>query len=165
MRLALAIVASLATVARADELDDPPRPPRPFHGSLGVGGALLLTGNAGGSRLRVEGEVDVEPGGRFGRFGGLLAIRAADRTHHGLACAGLMFEAAASRPRLVLDLHADVGVDLDQRAPLIGAGIRTVVTIIGPLGVAIDAGAILVIDGLDRSRLAIGSATSIVARW
>ena len=159
---ALAIVASLATIVRAD--DDLP-PPRPFHGSFGVGGAALATGNAGGAHLRFEGELDLEPGGRFGRFGGLVALRAADRDHHGLACVGVIYEAAASRPRLVLDLHADAGFDLELRAPLAGAGIRTVVTIYGPLGVALDGGALLVIDGLADTRLVIGGATALVVRW
>lgn len=151
----------------ADEL--PPPPPadvRPWHGSLGAGGALLATGEGpDGSRLRVEGEVDLEPGGAFGRYGGALAIRAADRTHRGIATAGVIFEAAAARPRVVLELHADVGFDLDVKAPAIGGGIRTVVGLYGPLGLAFDAGPLLVIDGVSGSRFVLSGGTSIVVKF
>ncbi|MCX5744209.1 MAG: hypothetical protein NT062_17095 [Proteobacteria bacterium] len=139
--------------------------PRAVHGSVGGGGALLFAGEDGGARLRVEGEVDVEPGGWAGRFGGLLALRAADRTHHGLLVAGLMFEAAAARPRLVLGLHADLGIDLDVVAPVVGGGLRATVAIWRSLGVAIDTGAHLVVDGIADTRLVFGSSTSVVVRW
>ena len=85
------LVLALAGVAHADD--------RAFHGSVGAGGAFLLSGEGSGSRLRLEGEADVLPGGVFDRFGAVVAIRALDRTHHGLLCAGLVFEPAASRPR------------------------------------------------------------------
>ena len=72
---------------------------------------------------------------------------------------------AASRPRLVLDLHADVGADLDQRAPMLGGGVRTIIAIAGPLGVALDSGAYLVIDGVEHTRLALSTGAMLVARW
>src|SRR5436305_15260113 len=86
---------------------------RPIHGSLAAGGALLLTGDDG-SRQRAELELDVEP---ESRFGALVAWRGFDQDRHGLVTAGVMYEGAAARPRLVLDLHADVGADLDLHAP------------------------------------------------
>ena len=89
------------------------------------------------------------PGGAFDRYGILVALRDVDGDHHGLLCAGVLFEAAAARPTLALALHADVGVDLDARAPLVGGGLRTTLAIVGPLGVALDAGGELVIDGID----------------
>jgi len=158
----LALCAALAGTAHAD--DETP-PPRPIHGSAGAGGGFLLTGANGGNRGRLDAEIDVSPGGAFGRFGGSLAWRAVDRDHAGLACVGVVYEAAAARPRLVLDLHADLGADVDVKAPLVGGGIRSTLTIIGPLGVALDTGAYLVIDGIADTRLAIESNAMLVARW
>ncbi len=95
----------------------------------------------------------------------LLAWRAFDDVHRGLVTAGLAFEAGASRPRLVIDLHADVGVDLDQRAPLIGGGLRTTIGIIGPLAIVYDGGAYLILDGFDDSRFQLMSTLLVAARW
>ena len=152
---ALAIVALAATTAHAD--DDT----RPWHGSAGVGASFLVTGD-NGDRNRYDVEIDVEPASRYGA---LLALRGFDRDHHGIACAGLVYEAGAARPLLVLDLHADLGFDLDQRAPMIGGGIRTTITIVGPLGLALDTGTYLVIDGVSNTRLALSSGAFLVARW
>jgi hypothetical protein len=76
-----------------------------------------------------------------------------------------VYEPAAARPTLVIDLHADVGADLDQRAPLVGGGIRTSLGIYGPLGVALDTGGYLVIDGVDHTRLVLASSVSLIAKW
>lgn len=148
----LALVALLAAPAWAD---------RPVHGSVGIGSSLLLTGDDG-DRSRYDVELDVEP---QSRYGALVAWRSFDRSHHGIVDAGLVYEAGAARPRVVLDLHADVGIDLDQRAPMIGGGLRTVVSIVGPLGIALDTGTYLVIDGVARTRLALSTGVSLVARW
>ena len=156
MKHLVIVVLATAGVAHADD--------RSVHGSVGGGGQLLLTGEGDGSRLRLEGEADLLPGGRFDRFGALVAIRAVDRTHHGLLCAGLVFEPAASRPRLALDLHADLGIDLDIKRPLAGAGLRTTLGIYGPLGIALDLGGYVVLHGYD-TRLVIASSTSVVLRW
>lgn len=142
---------------------DPPRPPRPWHGSIGGGGAMLLSGLDGGKRLRLEGELDVLfPASRHGV---LLALRAADREHLGLLTAGVMFEAGASRPRIVLGLHADLGIDLDRLAPVAGGGIRTTIKVYRALGIALDNGAYLVVDGIRATRLVFSSSTSLVLRW
>jgi len=143
----LAVVVVLATPAIA----------RPLHGSVGVGGSLLLTGDDG-DRTRAELELDLEPS----RYGALVGF---DDHHHGLLCAGFVYEPAAARPTLVIDLHGDVGADLDQRAPLVGGGIRTSLGIYGPLGVALDTGGYLVIDGVDRTRLVLASSVSVIAKW
>jgi hypothetical protein len=76
-----------------------------------------------------------------------------------------VFEAAAARPRLVLDLHADLGADLDARAPLAGGGLRTTLQLVGPLGVVVDSGAYLVIDGIERTRLQLQSSALLAVRW
>jgi hypothetical protein len=146
----LAVVVVLATPAIA----------RPLHGSVGIGGSLLLTGDDG-DRTRAELELDLEPS----RYGALVALRGFDDHHHGLLCAGFVYEAAAARPTLVIDLHADVGADLDQRAPLVGGGIRTSLGIYGPLGIALDTGGYLVIDGVDHTRLILASSASVIAKW
>ena len=150
LALALAVVLALAGGARADR----------FHGSASAGGTLLLTG-ADGDRQRAELELD----GEDGRLGALVAWRGFDRGHAGLVTAGLVYEAAAARPRLVLDLHGDAGLDLDQRAPVIGGGARTLLLVVGPLGIALDAGAYLVIDGIDHTRLAIATGGAITLAW
>jgi hypothetical protein len=134
---------------------------RGVHGSAGAGGSLLLTGG-NGDRGRLDVEVDLKP---RSRFGGLIAWRAFDEDHQGLVCAGLLYEGAAARPRLVLDLHADLGADLDAKAPLVGGGIRTTLTIAGPLGVALDTIAYLVIDGVDHSRVVVSTIAMIALRW
>lgn len=134
---------------------------RGYHGSIGGGGSLLLTGGEG-DRLRLDFQVDLEPGTRYG---GSLAWRFVDQDHHGMLTAGLVFEGAAARPRLVVDLHGDLGADLDQHAPVVGGGIRTTLTILGPLGVGLDTGAYLVIDGVERSRLVLAGNALVVVRW
>lgn len=152
-KLALVVVLVLAPDARADD--------RPVHGSVSAGGTLLLTGDDG-SRQRAELEFDIEP---HSRFGGLVAWRGFNSDRHGLVTAGVIYEGGAARPRLALDLHADVGVDLDLHAPAAGGGVRTVLTIIGPLAVALDSGAYLVIDGVDKTRLQLQAGAALAAAW
>ena len=134
---------------------------RPVHGSVGGGTSLLLTG-AQGDRNRFELEVDIEP---QSRFGGLVAWRAFDDAHHGMLLGGLVYEAGAARPRLVVDLHADVGADLDQKAPVAGGGVRTTLMLWKVIGLALDGGAYLVIDGVEDTRLVLAGSTSLVLRW
>jgi hypothetical protein len=148
----LAIVMMLAGAARAD---------RPWHGSIGAGGQFLLTGDQG-DRNRIEMEADVEPASRWGA---LLAWRTVNQHHNGILSAGVMYEAAAARPRLVVSFHGDVGFDLDQHAPVVGGGLRTVIAIVGPAGIALDSGGYLVLDGVDHTRLAIASGLAVVARF
>jgi hypothetical protein len=148
----LVILVGIAGTAAAD---------RPLHGSIGAGGALVLTGERG-DRQRAELAIELKP---KSRYGGLVAWRAFDQDRHGLVTAGLVYEGAAARPRLVLDLHVDLGVDLDEKAPVIGGGLRTTLTVIGPLGVVLDTGAYFVIDGVDNSRLQLQSSALVAARW
>ena len=149
---ALIVLCLLAAAAFAE---------RGIHGSAGVGGTLISTGDRG-DRWRLEATFDLKV---HSRYGVVVGWRAFDDTHHGLVTAGLVYEGAAARPRLVLDMHADVGVDLDERAPLVGGGLRTTVGIIGPLGVVLDGGGYLVIDGADNTRLQLQTALIVSARW
>jgi hypothetical protein len=149
---AIAALVAAATPAHADDA---------LHGSVGLGGSLVVAGDDGTGRARLDGEVDVS----YGRYGGLVALRTLDRHHDGLACAGFIYEAAAARPTLVLGFHADAGYDLDARAPLAGGGLRTTIAIVGPIGVALDTGFYAVIDGVDHSRFVIETNAMVVARW
>lgn len=151
--LAIVVLAGAAHAAHADA--------RPWHGSAGAGGALVLTGDRG-DRQRAEVVLVVKP---RSRFGAVLAWRAFDQDRHGLATIGVVYEGAAARPRLVVDLHADAGLDLDATAPVLGGGITTTLAIVGPLGVALDSGAYLVVDGIDDTRLQLQTSARVVARW
>jgi hypothetical protein len=148
----LAVICALAAPAFAE---------RPVHGSVGGGTSFLLTG-AGGDRNRFELEVDIEPASRFG---GHLAWRAFDREHHGLLLGGIVYEAGAARPRLVVDLHGDVGADLDVYAPVVGGGVRTTLSIWRLFGIALDSGGYLVIDGVENTRLVLAGSAAAVIRW
>ena len=142
-------------------LDPPAFADRPLHGSASAGGTLLLTGDRG-DRQRGELEIDLEP---YSRFGGLVAWRGFDRGHHGLLCAGVMYEAGAARPRLVLAFHGDGCADLDQHAPALGGGVRATFTLLGPFGLGLDTGAYLVIDGVDNTRLALATGAALAASF
>ncbi len=148
----LLVAALLAGTAHAE---------RPLHGSLGFGGTLITTGSRG-DRLRLEAAFDLK---LRSRYGFVVAWRAFDQDHHGLVTAGLNFEGGASRPRLVIDMHVDLGVDLDHRAPLVGGGLRPTLGIVGPTALVFDAGAYLVIDGRDNTRLQLQSSLLLAARW
>lgn len=160
MKLALWIaLLAAAPAARADDLL-PGNGNDRIHGSLGAGGALLLTGEQG-DRTRLDATVELTRG----RIGGLLAWRAADRDRRGLVAAGFIYVAAAARPRLVLAFHADLGADLSATAPLAGGGLRTTLGIYGPLGVILDSGGYFVFDGISNSRLQLQSSLIAVVRW
>ncbi|MDB4961420.1 MAG: hypothetical protein JWP01_1419 [Myxococcales bacterium] len=134
---------------------------RGLHGGVGAGSTFVLSGSEG-DRFRYDVIVDLKPRSRYGV---VLAWRAFDQDRRGLVTAGLVYEGAAARPRLVLDLHVDVGADLDRPAPLAGGGVRATLTVIGPLGVAFDLASYLVLDGIDDSRLQLQSNAVLVARW
>jgi len=140
---------------------------RPIHGSIGGGGALVWVGEDG-DHFRNDLAFDLK---WRSRYGGLVAWHAFDAAslgdgdHKGFLTAGLVYEGGAARPRLVLDLSVEAGFDLDQKAPVVGGGIRPTITIIGPVGVVLHTGAYLVIDGVDDSRLHIQSNMLFVARW
>jgi hypothetical protein len=140
LRSALVLLL-LATTAHA----------RPIHGSIAVGGSTLATGSRG-DRLRNEVSLDLKPRSRYGvilGYRGWDAYSFGDGDHDGFVTAGLVFEAAAARPRLVIDLVGEVGWDLDQDAPLAGAGIRNTIGVIGPLAVILHGSLYVVVDGGD----------------
>ncbi len=149
---ALLLVCALASAAHAE---------RPVHGSLGAGSSLAITG-AEGDHLRFDIAFDLKPKSRYGVT---LGWRQFDDERRGLLVVGLVFEGAASRPRLVLDMHASAGVDLDRPAPLVAAGLRPTLGIIGPLAVVFDLTAYVILDGLHGSRLQLASAALVAFQW
>ncbi len=148
----------LASPAHADD--------RPWHGSVGGGGSFVVAG-AQGDRHRLDVAIDLKPASRYGLSLAWRGIEPKDIDHHhdGLLIAGLVYEGAAARPRLVLDLHADVGVDLDARRPLFGGGIRPTLMIYGPLGLVFDTGVYVIVDGIDGTRVQLMSSTLLAVRW
>ncbi len=154
MRTAVLVgVLLLATPARADT-----------HGDVAVGGGLLVTGNAG-DLTRGDVEVDIEPGGAWRHYGVIVGLHDFDAGHAGLLCAGVLLDAAVARPRLVLQLHADLGIDLDVDRPVVGGGLRALLGIAGPIGVVVDTNAYVVLDGVGGTRLAIGFDLLAALRW
>jgi len=164
----LGLAALAALVGSAAPAAAEPTPPRPFHVSIGGGGSLLFTGLDGGPRTRADGHLDISPGGAFGRFGLTAALRHViydPLFDDGLATLGVLYEAAASRPRLVLSLHADAGLTLAETNPVLGGGIETHFWIwprkLGPLALVLDTTAHLVLDGTENTHLVLASATRL----
>lgn len=151
----LALLGLLAGAAHADG--------RPWHGSVGGGPSLVLTG-AEDDHLRFDVTVDVKPASRLGA---LLAWRGFDGDRRGLITGGVVYEGAAARPRLIADLHADAGADLDARAAVVGGGVRLTVAVGRRLGVGvvIDTGGYLVLDGIDDLRLQLQTSLLAALRW
>lgn len=139
------------TGAAANEADDsdPSEQRRPWHGELMVGGTLALTGpiDYGGQAV-----LSLSPGGPMERFGVRLSARSFETESEGFLALGVAFEAAASRPRLALGLFAEAGPVSGEADAVIGAGIHTTLSIIGPLAVSTDVAAHVFLDGVE-SRL------------
>lgn len=161
-RIALALVLLHAARARADD-DTEIVKPQPWHAAAGVGGSLLLSGD-GGDATRFDAAISFQfPRSRFGVVAAGRAFD--DNPRDALVTAGVEYQAAASRPRLVLTLYADIGLETAGTHAVAGFGTRTVFRIIGPLAVIADTGFHFVLDGLDDTTLVIGSALLVgVAR-
>lgn len=158
LAVCLALVAA-APRAFADEDDAADAEgSAPFRLSLGAGGAALLSADDG-ETWRGLFAIDVYPGGPFGRFGASVALRSLlyDPYTAGLVTAGITYEAAAARPRLVMALHGEGGVtfgrDDGETRPAIGGGLKTHLGIIGPLAIATDVTAHLIAQDVDDLRL------------
>lgn len=138
---------------------------RPWRGGIGAGGYLALTGPA---TTGVTAVAELLPGGHLGRWGGRMEARSLDDPQDGidagLVMGGVTYEAGASRPRLAMALHAEVGAALSTGAdplPAVGAGLRTTLWIIGPLALAADSTATFVWDGVDGSELLLASGLTL----
>jgi len=155
---ALVVAAVLLLVAPALHAEPgTAKPPRPVHWGIGVGGFGAVTGPAD---YGPAAELELYPGGRFGRYGVRAEYRGFDNFDAGMVCVGLTFEAGASRPTLQLALHADVGFTYSDTKPVAAAGVQWQLWLSPPFGISLDSGGYLIIDGTD-SRLALASAITV----
>jgi hypothetical protein len=170
--LALALAACCLFVghARADDDDSAADEPiivegatvipRNFYWSVGAGWLIPLTGPDGGPAV----EAEVHPGGRFGRVGFTAyfhGLNNADGVDVGLVTVGLTYEAAASRPKLILNMHAEAGFSYGESYPVVGAGVKTQLWIKGPFAIALNSMGHFFVDGTD-TRLQLGSVLLVV---
>jgi hypothetical protein len=136
---------------------------RPWRGAVAAGGYLAITGP---SALGALATAELFPGGAAGRFGVRLEARGfhagglGDAPDSGLLTTGVIYEAAAARPRLTLALHAEAGVVVPDARAALGGGVRTQLWLVGPLALGLDTTATLIVDGLD-SELALASALTL----
>ena len=125
------------------------------HGSVGLGGSLQLGHRRRRWRPRLrgraDGELDIIP---FGRYGGLLALRGADQITTAFLCAGLLVRGRsrrARRPRWTCTPTSAPISTSTRRSSAVACARRSAIT--GPLAVALDSGAYLVLQGLYHTRL------------
>ena len=158
--VALAASAILAAAgARAPALADGDAP-RPARGGVGGGGYVGLTGPGWGPMAVAE----FYPGGGFGRYGVRGEVRGDRDSTDGRAMLGVVYEAAAARPRLQLAIHADVGLAWPAVRPVAGGGVQTHLWVIGPVALVTGAGASLRIDGTDTG-LALTLSSQLRLAW
>lgn len=159
---AIAAAITACGAASGAAAADPRVSARPLHWGLGAGGYLSITGSderSPGSALSAE----LYPGGGFGRLGLRAEAFGLGQVAPDGFLGGVIFEAAASRPRLQLALIATAGADTSG-APLLRAGVQTQLWIAGPIAVAGDGGALLRIDGTDTELLLITGLSLRLAR-
>jgi hypothetical protein len=157
--LALLVVAGSPT-AGADGGSDV----RPWAGSIGLGGYAALGGPADDGVAAVAA---LYPGAWAGRLGLRLEARSAgrrDRLERGFFAAGLAYEAAASRPRLSLALHGEIGGLAPEPLAGLGGGVELQLWLIGPIALSLGGAAHLVADGLDSELMLSGSLAVRLAR-
>lgn len=152
--------AALLTWPRAAAADD-----RAWSGGVGVG-AWAARGGAASSGLSAT--ASLSPGGPLGRLGLRLEARTAggegERADRGLFLAGATYEAAASRPRLAISLHAEVGALAPDPRAAAGGGAEVQLWVIGPLALALGASAHVLEDGLDSQLVLAGGLGLRLAR-
>lgn len=130
---------------------------RDVHGGLGVGGSAFITGGESSGSLI---DVELYPGGVFGAYGLRVEARGFGQIAPESVLAGLTYEAAIARPRLVLALFAVAGLSFDTQ-PMISTGVQTQLAVIGPLALGLEANAILIVDGTADTALFVGSSLSV----
>lgn len=158
------VAGAVAIAASGGPAGAEPERARGRHGGFGGGGFLGVTGPGKGLAFGA----DFYPAGWFGRYG----VRGETRVFEddggelrGLGTLGVIYEAAAARPRLQLALHAEAGVALlSDPLPVLGGGVETHLWIIGPLALVAGAGAILYLDGTDTV-LGLGTHTQVRLAW
>ncbi len=157
--MALCAASALGRPAAAEQ--HAPDRVRRVHGGFGGGTYLGLTGPAWG----VTGFAELYPAGRFGRYGVRVEGRSVKQSGDGQATAGLVYEAAASRPRLQLALYADAGLSWSgPLRPVVGGGIETHLWVGGPVALVTVAGLSLRVDGTN-SVLSITGSLQLHLAW
>ena len=151
---ALAALCAVCAGHAAAAEQHPPDRVRRVHGGFGGGTYLGLTGPASG----LTGFAELYPAGRFGRYGLRVEGRSVKQSHDGQATAGVVYEVAASRPRLQLALYADAGVSWEGAVrPVVGGGVETHLWVYGPVALVTTAGLGLRVDGTDSVLSVTGS--------
>jgi hypothetical protein len=119
------------------------------HQVAGVGGFAGLTGPA---RYGLAAEAQMYPARWPGQvlsrhFGLGVRYRGYDGLASGLIAAGLVYQAGATRPHFVLELHGDLGLAYGPAEPLLGGGVRLQLGVWGPVAVAVAADIYYWFDG------------------
>ncbi len=130
-----------------------------WHAALTVGGFLGLTGPADyGPVFGLE----WFPGWRPTRLGLVARYYGNEGLGPGWGAVGLAYQAGATRPHLSISLHGEIGLSHDPTSPVVGAGVHSLLGIVGPLAISADASAYLFWDGGDGNlRLAFLPALSL----
>ena len=125
---------------------------RRAHVGFGVGGTFAGTGSERTGWLVA---FEFLPGKNWGRLGVRLSARGG--SNDGLiGLAGLAFEAGASRPRLDIILTTEIGASSTGH-PIAAAGVETHLGVLGPIGIALNLNALLVVDGTQDTKLILSS--------
>jgi hypothetical protein len=158
--LQLALIAAAGLVAPAAAAQES----RPWAGGLGVGGYVAIGGPA---QSGLAAAAALYPGAWAGRFGARVEARTAgddEPFDGGLFTAGLVYETAAARPRLSLALHGEAGAVAPDPRPALGGGAELQLWLVGPLALAVDSSAHLLVDGLDSELVLTGALALRLAR-
>jgi len=164
---AAALLAALAATVRATPHTASAEPDPDWHAGIGAGGFVALLGPVSSGLVA---DAMLQPGGRLGRFGARVEGRTIDDEvaggiDGGLLLGGLVYEAAAARPRLAIALHGDAGIALPDARLVLGGGAITQLWLIGPLALGLDSSAHLILDGVDGTELILaGALTARLAR-
>jgi hypothetical protein len=149
--IALALLPLLdATWAAADEAAVRAQGGAPIaHWTVGAGGFVGLTGPA---RFGLAAEAQLYPARWPGevlgsRFGLGVRYRGHDGLAGGLIAAGLVYQAGATRPHFVLEVHGDLGLAYGPAEPVLGGGVRLQLGAFGPVAVAVAADVYYWFDG------------------
>jgi len=159
-------LAALLASARATPHTASAEPRRDWHAGIGAGGFVALLGPVSNG---LAASAEVSPGSAFGRFGARVEGRSldddlGDGIDAGLLLGGVVYEAAAARPRLAIALHGEVGAVVPDPHLAVGGGVETTLWIVGPLALGLDSTVHLVLRGVDSDLLVAGALTVRLAR-
>ncbi len=122
----------------------------------------MLSGQRGEPlRFTIAGELL----GSHGYGGGLALHSIGGPDRLGVAALRFSMQAAASPPKLWLRLHAELGLALDDRHPMAGAGLTATLRLWRAAALVFDGNAHLLLDGIDGTRLAVSGAVLAAIAW